>query len=177
MVITSPWNKHFTANSRTHQPCFISILNTSNRFKQNVIHRSPGTFRGQMFESNVGLPIMLQWRFFFLFRSYLCLKKLWKYLWYCDEHFDFFYEILKNQTVILSMSPSMVFPMFAGINLLSSRICFTSFLVSVASALPFSKTLVNVLTTGRNCCLSWSVIRLSSESGKTPIEKKNYSES
>ena len=68
----------------------------------------------------------------------------------------------------LPKRPWRLDPMFAGINLLSSWISCKRALVSAPSALPFSKMLLNVLTTGRNCCLSCSVIRLVSESGKTP---------
>ena len=68
----------------------------------------------------------------------------------------------------LPKRPWILDPMFAGINLLSSCISCKRAVISVPSALPFSKMLVKVLTTGRNCRLSCSVMRLVSESGKMP---------
>ena len=60
---------------------------------------------------------------------------------------------------------------FAGSRLVSWVACAKRALVSSVLALPFSKTAVNDLTIGRNCCLSCWVIRLVDVRGNTPENK------
>ena len=96
-------------------------------------------------------------------------KKFWKKNYFKIENN---YPLKLPKLPKLPKRPWILDPIFAGINLFSSCISCKRALVSAPSALPFSKILVNVLTTGRNCCLSWSVMRLVSESGKTPENKE-----
>ena len=57
---------------------------------------------------------------------------------------------------------------FPGIRLVSSLDWSRRAFISLGSGFSFSKTLMNVLTDGRNRCLSASVMRLTPDKGNAP---------